>query len=69
MSDNAHVEDQPEYTSFLQRDLEGLAGSSSVSRVSRRVRRTTVVSNAVRDGTKLQYQYIIIDISIVQTVR
>jgi len=57
MSDNAAVEDQPGYTSVLQRELEGLVGSSSVSRVSRSALREPEkfpVSNAVRDVTKLQ---------------
>jgi len=57
MSDNAAVEDQPGYTGVLQRELEGLVGSSSVSRVSKSALRKPEkfpVSNAVRDETKLQ---------------
>jgi len=57
MPDNAPVEDQPGYTSVLQRELEGLVGSSSLPRSRRTVGRKSaenVVSNAVRDGTKLQ---------------
>jgi len=57
MPENAPVEDQPGYTSVLQRDLEGTVSSSSLSRVRRSVggeSEENAVSNAVRDGTKLQ---------------
>ena len=68
MSDNAAVEDQPGYTSVLQRELEGLVGFSSVPRVSRSALREPEkfsVSNVVCDDTKLQQQYVITDMSIV----
>jgi hypothetical protein len=39
MLNQAHVEDQPGYTGVLQREPEGLVGSSSVSRVSKSVPR------------------------------
>jgi hypothetical protein len=54
MSDNVPVEDQPGYTSVLQRDLEVLAVFSAVSRVRRNVRvisGSDIVSNAVGEGT------------------
>jgi hypothetical protein len=57
MPDQAPVEDQSGYTSVLQRELEGLVGFSSVSRVRRSALRKPdkfPVSNAVPDGTKLQ---------------
>jgi len=57
MADQAPVDDQSGYTSDLQRELEGLAGPSSTSGVSRRVRRNIEkcpVSNVVPDETKLQ---------------
>jgi len=57
MSDNAAVEDQPGYTSVLQRELEGIVGSSSLSRVRRSVGgeyAENAVSNAVRDVTNVQ---------------
>jgi len=57
MSDNAVVEDQPGYTSVLQRDLESLIGSSCLSRVRRSAggeSAENAVSNAAGDVTELQ---------------
>ena len=57
MADQVPVEDQSGYTGGLQQELEGHFGHPSMSRISSRVRRNTAkcpVSNAVRDGTKLQ---------------
>ena len=57
MADRVPVEDQPGYASDLQRELDGLVGSSSVSRVRRnalREPRILAVSNAVPKETKLQ---------------
>jgi len=57
MPDQDSVQDQPGYTNVMQRELEGLVGSSSVSRVSRSAPRKPEklpVRNAVPDGTKLQ---------------
>ena len=71
MTDQAPVEDQPGYTGAIQRELEGLVGFSSVSRVRRNALREPEyfpVSNAVPNETKLQYQYITTDMSILQTV-
>jgi hypothetical protein len=71
MAEQEYLEDQPGYTSALQRDLEGPVGSLSVSRVGRRVRRSVwnyPVSNVVPDGTKLQQQCITTDMYILQTV-
>ena len=56
MADQTAVGDQPGYAGVLQRELEGLVGSSSVSRVSRSTPRETeyiTVSNAVPNGMKL----------------
>jgi len=56
MADNSAVEDQPGYTSVLQRELEGLDAFSS-SRVRRSVggkSNENAVSNAAGDVTKLQ---------------
>jgi hypothetical protein len=52
MLDQATVEDQPEYTSALKREVEEQVEAPSMSRDSRRFRRDieiTNVSNAVRD--------------------
>jgi hypothetical protein len=71
MADQTVVEDQPGYTSALQRQLEELVGSSSMSRVSRSALRRHAkfpVSIAVPDEKKLQCQYIITDMPILQTV-
>jgi hypothetical protein len=57
MSDNSAVEDQPGYTSVLQRELEGLVDAFSSSRVRRSVggkSNENAVSNAAGDVTKLQ---------------
>jgi hypothetical protein len=57
MPDQAPVDEQPEYTIALQRELQGLFGSPYMSRVNRRVRRESakeLVSNAVLDEMKLQ---------------
>ena len=57
VADRVPVEDQPGYTGVLQRELEGLLGSSSLPRVSRSIRLNTssaVVSTAVPNGMKLQ---------------
>ena len=57
MADRVPVEDQPGYTGAIQRELDGLVGSSSVSRVSRnalREPRVLAVSTAVPNETKLQ---------------
>ena len=57
MPHNGPVEDQQGYTSVLQRELEGIIGSSSLSRVRRSVggmSAENAVSNAVGDVTKLQ---------------
>jgi hypothetical protein len=57
MPDQAHVEDQSKYTSVLQRELEGIVGSPSMSRVRRSALKEPKiypVSNAVHDATKLQ---------------
>jgi hypothetical protein len=54
--DQAPVEDQPGYTSVLQRELQVLVGSS-VSRVSRSdltEPKILPAGNTVLDGTKLQ---------------
>jgi hypothetical protein len=70
MQEQADVEDQPEYTSILQREVEELVDSPSVSKDSRRLRRHTTVrevSNVVLDKRKLNFRYFITNMSIVQT--
>jgi hypothetical protein len=56
MADQAVVKDRPIYASVLQRELEGLIGSSvsSVSRSDLRKPEKFPVSNTVPDEKKLQ---------------
>jgi hypothetical protein len=69
MLDQATVGVQPQYTSALKREVEEQVEAPSMSRVSRRFRRdttgSTFVCNAVPDIPKLNFQYIITNMSTV----
>ena len=57
VADQTTEEERSGYTSVLQGEHEGILGSSSVTRVSRKIRNNTahrLVSTSVLDGTKLQ---------------
>jgi hypothetical protein len=71
MPDQATVGGHSGDISPLQRELEELEGSPSVSRVRRRVRRKppkVPVSNDVHDKAKLQWHYTITDTPILKTI-
>jgi hypothetical protein len=71
MPDQANVNEYSEDMSPLQRELEELVGSASLSGVSSRVRRQSEhlpVSNVVPGERKLLWQCIILDMPILQNV-
>jgi hypothetical protein len=72
MQEHADIGDRPEYsyTSTLQREVEQLVDSPSVSKDSRSFRRYTTVrevSNVVSDKRKLNFRHIKTNMSILQT--